>query len=103
MSLDQIEAAIGRPYYGYYKPLWKKCGALVQSMASNHGFADGNKRTTLALVLTLIDNSGYLIAPYGDEDIVQSIEDLIVSAARHETKVETVMEWFRLRLRPAVD
>lgn len=56
---DLIESAIARPYSGYYPQIWQKAGALVQSMAANRGFADGNNRTTLLLVHTLITNSGY--------------------------------------------
>ena len=46
-NLSLVESAIARSYTGYYLPIWKKAAALVESMAGNHGFADGNKRTTL--------------------------------------------------------
>ncbi|MSO89334.1 MAG: hypothetical protein EXQ89_05135 [Rhodospirillaceae bacterium] len=50
MNIGLIESAIARPYSGYYRSIVKKAAALLESMASNHGFADGNKRTTLILV-----------------------------------------------------
>ena len=50
-------------------------------MAGNHGFADGNKRTTLILIHSLITNSNYILEPLPGEDIQQAIEDLILSAA----------------------
>jgi death on curing protein len=59
LSLDYLEAAIGRPCIGYYRPIAKKAAALVESMLRNHGFVDGNKRTTLLLLLLLLDRSGY--------------------------------------------
>jgi prophage maintenance system killer protein len=31
----------------------------------SHGFTDGNKRTTLILLHTLITNSGYRLVPVG--------------------------------------
>ena len=47
ISSHLIESAIGRPYSGYYRPIYKKVAALTHSMCLNHGFVDGNKRTAL--------------------------------------------------------
>jgi death-on-curing protein len=93
-----IESALARPYSGYYPQIWQKAGALVQSMASNHGFADGNKRSTLLLVHTLITNSGYRLKALNNEDLEQALEDIIVAGASHETTIEQLTEWFRLRV-----
>lgn len=67
-------------------------------MASNHGFADGNKRSTLLLVHTLIANSGYQLKALNNEDMEQALEDIIVAGANHETTVQQLTEWFRLRV-----
>ena len=67
-------------------------------MASNHGFADGNKRTTLLLVHTLITNSGYQLKALNNEDLEQALEDIIVAGASRETPLQQVTEWFRLRV-----
>jgi death on curing protein len=67
-------------------------------MASNHGFADGNKRTTLLLVHTLITNSGYQLKALNDEDLEQALEDIIVAGASRETSLQRLTEWFRLRV-----
>ena len=93
-----IESAIARPYIGYYPQIWQKAGALVQSMASNHGFADGNKRTTLLLVHTLITNSNYQLKALDNEDLEQALEDTIVAGASRETPLQQLTEWFRLRV-----
>jgi death on curing protein len=96
-----IESALARPYSGYYPQIWQKAGALVQSMASNHGFADGNKRSTLLLLHTLITNSGYQLKALNNEDLEKALEDIIVAGASHETTIEQLTEWFRLRARRA--
>jgi len=93
-----IESALARPYSGYYPQIWQKAGALVQSMASNHGFSDGNKRSTLLLVHTLITNSGYQLKASNNEDLEQALEDIIVAGASHETPIEQLTEWFRIRV-----
>jgi death on curing protein len=67
-------------------------------MAGNHGFADGNKRTTLILLHTLIANSGYRLNGPPDENIEQSLEDIIVAASSAATPMQTLLDWFRSRL-----
>lgn len=67
-------------------------------MASNHGFADGNKRTTLLLVHTLITNSDYQLKALNNEDLEQALEDIIVAGASRETPLQQLTEWFRLRV-----
>ncbi len=59
-------------------------------MAGNHGFADGNKRTTLILLHTLIRNSGYRLKALDNEDIEQSLEDIIVAASSNATPMKTL-------------
>jgi death-on-curing protein len=63
-------------------------------MAGNHGFADGNKRTTLILLHALISNSGYRLVTANDEEV----ETVILSAASSETSVDDLMDWFRPRI-----
>jgi death-on-curing protein len=67
-------------------------------MAANHGFADGNKRTTLVLLHVLIVNSGYQLRALPSEDLGRALEDVIVAAASSKTTVESLIEWFRLRI-----
>jgi death on curing protein len=73
----------------------------VQSMAGNHGFADGNKRTTLLLLHDLISNSGYQLLPLEDEDLNQQIENVILAAATGSMTVQQLMDWFRPRIKHA--
>jgi len=57
-DLGAIEAAIGRPYSGYYRTISGKAAALVHSLALNHGFVDANKRTAALSCLLLLEKSG---------------------------------------------
>jgi death-on-curing protein len=97
LNLHLIESALARPYSGYYRSMAQKAAALAQSMATNHGFADGNQRTTLILTDTLITRSGYeLVAVEGD--IEAEIEELLLSVAAH-MPFEEIVRWFKDRLR----
>lgn len=44
-NLHLIESALARAYTGYHRPISRKAAAVLQSMAGNHGFTDGNKLT----------------------------------------------------------
>jgi death-on-curing protein len=70
-------------------------------MAGNHGFADGNKRTTLILLHTLIQNSGYRLVPRPVENIEMAVEEIILASASRAVTLEQLNEWFRLRLEKA--
>jgi death on curing protein len=97
-SLNLIDAAISRPYQGYYRSLARKCAALIQSMAGNHGFVDGNKRTTLILVNLLLAKSRHRI---GGADIAQQnidLENLILNAVQHTVTFDEVVAWFQVRI-----
>lgn len=43
-----LEAALFRPQTGYYKDIVAEAAALLESLAINHPFVDGNKRIAFA-------------------------------------------------------
>jgi death-on-curing protein len=54
-----LEAAIFRPQNGYYDDLIHEAAALMESLANNHAFLDGNKRISLAVTDTFLRVNGY--------------------------------------------
>jgi death-on-curing protein len=77
-DLNSLQSAIARPYSGYYRPIARKAAALMQSVATNHPFADGNKRTSILLVDLLLSRSSYRLEPLPGEDINRLVEDFVV-------------------------
>ena len=77
-SLPLIESAISRPYSGYYKRIEYKAAALVESMARNHGFTDGNKRTTLLLLVTLLEWSSYRLSPASQPEVIDNAAEQMI-------------------------
>lgn len=97
---SSIELAIQRPYSGYYPAIEKKAAALVQSMSGNHGFADGNKRTTLILLHTLLSKSGYgLVAVNNGELMEDAAEQMILDTVLGKMNFEALVTWFANRIR----
>src|SRR5437667_10718837 len=53
-----LEAALYRPQTGYYQDLIEEAAALWESLAQNHPFIDGNKRTAFAAAHTFLAING---------------------------------------------
>ncbi len=95
-DLTLIESALARPYSGYHRSMPRKAAAMLQSVAGNHGFVDGNKRTGWLLTELLIDRSGYVFT-FGDDE---PIDDFVVSVVVHDLDFNAIVAWFAARLRP---
>ena len=54
-----LASALGRPQTGYYNSLSEQAAALLQSLVSNHGFVDGNKRIAIVTTLIFLEMNGY--------------------------------------------
>ena len=53
-----LEAALYRPQTGHYADLVEEAAALWESLAQNHPFIDGNKRTAFAVTYTFLAING---------------------------------------------
>jgi death-on-curing protein len=62
-----LEAALYRPQTGYYADLIEEDAALWESLAQNHPFIDGNKRTAFAVTYTFLVINGVRLTTSADE------------------------------------
>lgn len=93
-----VEAALARPYTGYYRSIEAKAAALVHSLALNHGFVDGNKRTALLMVALLIRKSGYRLRHKDRRRRDREMEEMILAVVEHRMSFDKLVEWFRERI-----
>jgi death-on-curing protein len=56
-----LEAALFRPRSGYYDDIVQEAAALMESLAINHPFVEGNKRIAFAAVDVFLRINGYRI------------------------------------------
>jgi death-on-curing protein len=61
-----LEAALYRPQTGYYADLIEEAAALWESLAQNHPFIDGNKRTAFAVTYTFLAINGAHVTAEAD-------------------------------------
>ena len=95
-DIGRLEAAIFRPQIGYYNDLVEEAGALMESLANNHPFVDGNKRVSFAITDTFLRFNGFYLkvgafAAY--KFIVEAIE-------RGNFRSALIRDWFRSHIRP---
>jgi death on curing protein len=62
-----LEAALFRPQTGYYADLIEEAAALWESLAQNHTFVDGNKRTAFAATYTFLAINGTRLTANAEE------------------------------------
>jgi death on curing protein len=65
-----LESALYRPQTGYYSDLIEEAAALWESLAQNHAFLDGNKRTAFAATYTFLAINGARLTADADETYV---------------------------------
>ena len=56
-----LESAIMRPQIGYYDGIIEEAAALLESLAMNHPFVDGNKRVAFFVTDAFLRMNGHFI------------------------------------------
>jgi death on curing protein len=86
-----LEAALYRPQTGYYNDLVEEAAALWESLAQNHPFLDGNKRTAFAAMYTFLAINGVRLV--ADPDAAyEFISGLYTSSP---FRFESLVPWLR--------
>ena len=86
-----LEAALYRPQTGYYADLIEEAAALWESLAQNHPFIDGNKRTAFAALFMFLALNGMAFEPTEVDATLT-----ILQMAAGEMTDEEFTAWVRL-------
>jgi death-on-curing protein len=95
-DLGLLESALARPRSGYYSSLSEQAAALLQSLAGNHAFVDGNKRMAFAAAAVFLRMNGFVLAVSADEAERFLIDDVITARA----EVAPIADWLEKFLTP---
>ena len=60
-DMGALESALLRPQMGYYDGLIEEAAALLESLAMNHPFVDGNKRVAFVVAEVFLQMNGNFI------------------------------------------
>lgn len=92
-----LESALTRPRSGYYEELSTQAAALLQSLARNHVFVDGNKRVAFATCAVFLHLNGYELAVEADLAEAFLIERVIGEHAELSEISAWLERWMRRR------
>ncbi len=84
-----LESALMRPQTGYYNSLSLQAAALLQSLAQNHPFVDGNKRVAFATTAIFLRMNHYRLKV--DADHGESF--LINRVIKAKAEIEEIAGW----------
>jgi len=93
-----VEAAVFRPQVGYFNSIEEESAALMESLGSNHGFLDGNKRIAFTAADVFLRRNGSYIAV----EPADGYEFIAGSMERHEFRFAPILDWIRRHIRPVV-
>ena len=92
-DLGLLESAIARPFQTFggedlYPSAIEKAAALGESLIINHPFIDGNKRTGMLGIVTLLLEHEIDIDVPGDD-----FYSMVIKISTGEMKFEEIVEW----------
>jgi death-on-curing protein len=91
-----LEAAIFRPQSGYYDDLVHEAAALMESLANNHPFIDGNKRASFAVTDTFLRLNGY----YVEVESSSAHTFITESIGKRQFRIGPIRTWLSVHLGP---
>ena len=84
-----LESAVFRLQIGYYSTIAEEAAALMESLANNHPFLDGNKRVAFAAAHIFLLVNGYDL----EVKPLAAYEFMMQSLARGEFRFGPILEW----------
>jgi death-on-curing protein len=95
-DLPTLESALARPQTGHYKNIIEESAALMESLAINHPFIDGNKRVSFFVTDVFLRLNGYYI----DCDSQSAHKFFIDLFESNKFKFKYLLSWLEKHIKP---
>jgi death-on-curing protein len=94
LDLGLLQAAVARPQATFdgadlYASLFQKAAALMESLAQNHPFVDGNKRTAITAAALFLLQNGRRLQTTNEE-----LERVTLWVVNERPPLEEIAAWF---------
>ncbi|MBI4825187.1 MAG: type II toxin-antitoxin system death-on-curing family toxin [Nitrospirae bacterium] len=94
-DLGLLQSAAARPGATFggkelYHDIFQKAAAMMESLAKNHPFIDGNKRTAITSAAVFLQRNGYVL-----ETTQEELERIAIKTATGEISVNELAKWFK--------
>src|SRR5438105_11106995 len=91
-----LESAVFRPQTGYYNSLAEEAAALMEALANNHPFLDGNKRVAFDASHTFLLMNGFTI----EADPVETYVFMVDAIAEGRFRFPVILDWLDVHVKP---
>lgn len=91
-----LESAVLRPRSGYYSNIVEEAAALMESLANNQAFVDGNKRVAFVMTDAMLRANGYFL----DAEPVEAHKLMTEAMDREEFRFPRIRDWIASIVRP---
>lgn len=95
-DMGALESAATRPQMGYYGSLFEEAAALMESLAMNHPFVDGNKRVAFFVTDAFLRLNGHFI----DCDDRAAYQDFMRLFETNAFRFAELREWLEAHVAP---
>ncbi len=95
-DMGALESAIMRPQMGYYDSLIEEAAALMESLAMNHPFVDGNKRVAFFVTAAFVRLNGHFI----DCDSRESYDHFMTLFETDSFRFAELRTWLEAHVKP---
>jgi death-on-curing protein len=95
-----LESALARPFQTFagedlYPTAFEKAAAIAESLIINHPFIDGNKRTGMLAMVTVLLEYNFALTATEDE-----MYNFTISISTGEIKFEDIVRWLKQNSTP---
>jgi death-on-curing protein len=98
-DMGLLESAVLRPQNGYYSSLIEQAAALMESLANNHAFLDGNKRISFVMTDVVLRANGYFL----DVEPVAAHKFMTEALEKNVFRFPLIRDWLASIAKPAAD
>ena len=98
-DVGALDSAILRPQMGYYDGIIEEAAALMESLAMNHPFVDGNKRTAFAATEVFLSMNGHFI----DCDSREAYEFFMQLFETNSFRFAQLRSWLEEKVQPLLE
>ena len=95
-DMGALESALFRPQIGYYDGLVEEAAAMMESLAMNHPFVDGNKRVAFAATEIFLNLNGSFI----DSDSQEAYKHFMRLFETNSFRFAELREWLEDHVKP---
>jgi len=88
---NSLESAVMRPQSGYYENIYEEASALMESLASNHSFVDGNKRISFFATDVFLRMNRYYI----DCETEEAYKFFITNLEKNTFRFDNILNWLK--------